>query len=78
VLLSKIGLIPTKPLSPITMSHDVAIVDNKNRATLMIEGHIFLIPENIRDPDIKLVERENVTCVYADDILLGEFQEEIY
>jgi hypothetical protein len=77
MLLSKIGLIPTKPPSPITMSHDFAIVDKKTRATLLIEGHKFLIPENIRDPDIKLVERDYVTYVYADNILLGEFHTEI-
>lgn len=77
VLLSKIGLIPAKPSSPITLSHDVTIVDKKTRTTLTVEGHTFLIPENIRDPDIKLVERDLVTYVYADNILLGEFQEEI-
>ncbi|OLS30226.1 MAG: hypothetical protein ThorAB25_11210 [Candidatus Thorarchaeota archaeon AB_25] len=77
MLLSQIGLIPAKPSRPITMSHDVAIVDRKTGTTLMIEGHKFLIPENIRNPDIKLLERDCVTYVYADNILLGEFREEI-
>jgi hypothetical protein len=76
-VLSMIGLIPAKPPSPITMSHDIAIVEMKTRTTLMIEGHRFLLPENISDPDIKLIERDLITYVYADDILLGEIHQDV-
>ena len=75
-VLSMIGLIPARPASPITMSHDIAIVEKKTRITMMIEGHRFLLPENISDPDIKLIERDLITYVYADDILLGEIHED--
>ena len=76
ILLSEIGLAPTKHPSPVTMSHDIAMFDRENITTLTIEGHQFLLPQGIQNPDIKLVERTNVTYVYADEILVGEFSEE--
>lgn len=76
VLLSEIGLVPTKYPSPVTMSHDIALFDEESKTTLTIEGHQFLLPQGIQGPDIKLVERNYVTYVYADEILVGEFTEE--
>jgi hypothetical protein len=75
-VLSMIGLIPTKPPSTITMSHDIAIVEKKTKTTVVIEGHRFLLPENISEPDIKLIERDLIIYVYADDILLGEIHQD--
>ncbi|MFX1560304.1 MAG: hypothetical protein ACFFBL_06935, partial [Promethearchaeota archaeon] len=76
-VLSKIGLIPSRPPSPVSVSHDIAIVEKKARTTLMIEGHKFILPDNIRDPDIKLIERNQIIYIYADDILLGEIRDDI-
>jgi len=75
-LLSEIGLIPTKHPSPITMSHDIAMFDKESKTTLTIEGHQFVLPQGIQNPDIKLVERNYITYVYANEILIGEFSEE--
>ncbi len=74
-LLLEIGLVPTKHPSPVTMSHDIAMFDKESKTTLTIEGHQFLLPQGIQNPDIKLIERNYVTYVYADEILLGEFIE---
>ena len=75
-LLSEIALVPTKHPSPITMIHDIAMFDKESKTTLTIEGHQFLLPQGIQNPDIKLVERNYITYVYADEILVGEFSEE--
>jgi len=76
-VLSMIGLIPAKPLSPVAMTHDIAIAEKKARRTLFIEGHKFLLPENSSYPDIKLIERNLITYVYADDILIGKIHEDV-
>jgi hypothetical protein len=76
VLLSEIGLIPTKTPDKVSMNHDIAVFDNENRTTITIEGHRFILPKGIRNPDIKLVERNYVTYVYADEVLVGEFKED--
>jgi hypothetical protein len=76
VLLSDIGLVLTKHTSPVTLSHDIAMFDKESTTTLTIEGHQFLLPQGIQNPDIKLVERNYVIYVYADEILVGEFSEE--
>ena len=75
-LLSEIGLVPTKQPSPVTLSHDVVMFDRSSKTTLTIEGHQFILPRGIQNPDIKLVERNLVTYVYADEILVGEYTEE--
>jgi hypothetical protein len=75
-ILSEIGLLPTKYSSPVTMSHDIAMFEKESKTTLTIEGHRFQLPQGIQNPDIKLVERNYVTYVYADEILVGEFTEE--
>jgi hypothetical protein len=75
-LLSEIGLIPSKFQSPVIKTHDVALFNKGRRTTLTIEGYRFLLPEGMKDPAIKLVERNYVTYVYADDIILGEYTEE--
>jgi hypothetical protein len=75
-LLSEIGLIPIKHPSPVAMSHDIALFNKGRKTTLTIEGYQFIVPQNLQNPDIKLVERNLVTYVYADEILLGEFTKE--
>lgn len=76
MLLSEIGLVPTKQPSPNVLRHDIAMCGEENRTTLTIEGHQFDLPRGIQNPDIKLIERDLVTYVYADEILVGEYTEE--
>lgn len=76
MLLSEIGLVPTKQPSPNLLSHDIVMCGKENRTTLTIEGHQFDLPIGVQNPDIKLVERNLVTYVYADEILVGEYTEE--
>ncbi len=75
-LLSEIGLVPTKLPSLVTMSHDIVMFDKQRKTTLTVEGHQFLLPPGIQNPDIKLIERNYVTYVYADEILVGEFSDD--
>ncbi|MFW9797963.1 MAG: hypothetical protein ACFFE2_13060 [Candidatus Thorarchaeota archaeon] len=73
-LLSELHLIPSKPPNPISMNHDVAIVNNVRERTVTIQGYKFMLPKSMENPDIKLLERNNVTYVYADEIMIGEFE----
>jgi len=73
LLLAEIGLIPTKPTSPVTLSHDIAMYDKGRITTLTVDGHQFQLPRGVLNPDIKIVERDCNTFVYADDILIGQF-----
>lgn len=72
-LLTKIQLAPAKPRSSIWRSHDTVVFNNEHRTTIAIEGHQFSLPENLQNLDIKLVERNNIAYIYADEILIGEF-----
>jgi len=72
-LLSELGLVPKKVPSPILMSHDIVVFDKESKTTLTIEGHQFVLPQNVQNPDIKLIERDYVTYVYANDVFLGQF-----
>ncbi|MBY8997893.1 MAG: hypothetical protein KGD60_09185 [Candidatus Thorarchaeota archaeon] len=76
IVLSECGLVPTKHPSPVMMSHDIAMFDEESKITLTVEGRQFLLPQGIQNPDIKLVERNSITYVYADEILVGEIIEE--
>ncbi len=71
-LLYKVGLIPVKPSAPIRISHDIIILDNEYRTSMIIEGHRIFLPEDMDNPDIKLVECENAMNVYADEILVAK------
>jgi hypothetical protein len=73
MLLSEIGLAPTRPRGPVLLSHDVAVIDQKRNTTITVEGHQFIIPYEMKDPDIKIVERDSVVHVYSDEILVGQF-----
>lgn len=76
MLLSEIGLIPSKQPGLDVLRHDIVMFGKENRTTLTIEGYQFVLPRGIQNPDIKLVERNLVTYVYADEILVGEYTEE--
>jgi hypothetical protein len=74
-LLSELGFVPIITPSPILMNHDIAMFDKESKTTLTIEGHQFVLPQGVQNPDIKLIERNYITYVYADDILLGQFND---
>ena len=71
--LSKIGLIPQKMATSALQSHDVILHTTHNTMMITIEGHEFILPEHIKNPDIKLLVRDRITQVYANEILVGEF-----
>ena len=73
-LLSEIGLLPSKPPSRVSMRHDVVILNEEKKRILTVEGHRFRLPLNVESPDIKLVQRNGVTYVYADETQIGEFE----
>ena len=75
LLLSSIGLVPAKKSSPVMLSHDIAMFDRASKTILTIEGRQYHLSKGVQNPDIKLVERNHITYVYADEILVGEFSE---
>jgi hypothetical protein len=75
LLLQYIGMLPANTRNLSAISHDIAIFDNQTTSTILVDGHEFLIPKDLCNSDIKLVERNFITYVYADEILIGEFEE---
>ncbi len=70
-VLCKIGIIPTRPTDPIKINHDIMILDNEYRTSIIVEGHQIIIPQDMSDADIKLVERDGTMYVYANEILVA-------
>ncbi len=76
LLLANIRLIPSKRTSRATLNHDIAIYDKERITTLAIDGHQFQLPQSVLNPEIKIVERNCVTLVYVDEVLVGQFSKE--
>ncbi len=70
-LLFKIGLIPTRPSDQSKISHDIMILDNEYRTSMIVEGHQIILPQDMSNADIKLVERDGTMYVYANEILVA-------
>ncbi|MFX1483753.1 MAG: hypothetical protein ACFFCP_11275 [Promethearchaeota archaeon] len=58
------------------VSHDTVLFGNKGKSEVYIEGHKFLIPDTMEDPDIKIVSRQGSVLVYADEVIIGEYKED--
>ena len=76
MLLAEIGLAPSRPKIPVLMSHDVALYNQKRKTVLTVEGYQFDVPDSLQNPDIKILERDSVVFVFADEILVGQFNVE--
>ena len=72
-LLSEVGIIPSRQMYVRKTTHDTLIHEEPKRAIVIVEGHRFILPPTIKEPDIRIVERNSTTYVYADEVLVGEF-----
>jgi hypothetical protein len=72
-LLSEVGIIPSREKDVRKTIHDTLIHEEPKRSTIIVEGHRFILPSAIKEPDIRIIERNSTTYVYADEVLVGEF-----
>ncbi|NHI88807.1 MAG: hypothetical protein EAX87_04735 [Candidatus Thorarchaeota archaeon] len=75
-LLSEVGIIPSREKDVRKTTHDTLIHEEPKRSTIIVEGHRFMLPSAIKEPDIKIIERNSTIYVYADEVLVGEFLSE--
>ncbi len=74
ILLSNMKM---KPVSSkdLKIHHDSALFKKEGISTISIDGNVFVLPETLDCPDIKLLNREGIVFVFADEILIGQFEE---
>ncbi|MHA1950578.1 MAG: hypothetical protein ACXAAO_09970 [Candidatus Thorarchaeota archaeon] len=75
-LMSDLKLKPSVQSQRHQIYHDSAIYEKKGISKITIEGHQFSLPNGVQNPDIKIVDREGLVSVYADEVLVGSYQEE--
>ena len=74
-LLADLNLKPTRVIQHSWVSHDSVIHEREGVTSIIVEGQQFLLPEGLTEPDIKTVNREGIVSVYADEILIGQYEE---
>jgi hypothetical protein len=77
LLIKEIGLVPTKSESRKLMNHDIAVYRKGDNTTLLIGGQRFSISQRMNNPDVKLLERNGIVYVYANEVLVGEYKRDI-
>lgn len=75
-LMSEMQLKPAQPIRPSMISHDSALFEKEGKLTISIDGYQFVLPDGLQNPDIKVVYREGTVLVYADEMLVGQYEEE--
>ncbi|MFW9794349.1 MAG: hypothetical protein ACFFEE_08605 [Candidatus Thorarchaeota archaeon] len=60
-----------------TLLHDSVFYEKGGTTTISVEGHKFTLPHGFDDPDIKMVIRGGTVYVYADEILVGQYEEDV-
>ncbi|MFW9810406.1 MAG: hypothetical protein ACFFE6_13590 [Candidatus Thorarchaeota archaeon] len=78
MLMAKMQLKPTSTAKNTLLSHDSILFREKSGTIMAIEGIQFEIPVGLQNPDIKLVSKEGVVLVYADEVLIGQYQDDTY
>ena len=75
-LLSEVGIIPSRQKEVRRTTHDTLIHGELKGATVIVEGHRFILPPKTKEPDIRIIERNSKAYIYADDVLVGKFHTE--
>ena len=75
LLLSNLKLKPAKTSHRSSFSHDSIVYEKDGISTIAIDGETFVIPQGMIDPDIKIVNREGIVSVYADEKIIGQYEE---
>jgi hypothetical protein len=76
ILMSKMKLKPVQHTNPTMFSHDSALFEKGGKTMISIDGNQFTLPDGLQDPDIKMVNRDGLVMVYADEILVGQYEED--
>lgn len=76
ILMSEMQLKPAQPTNPTMISHDSALFEKEGKSTISIDGYQFVLPDGLQNPDIKIVNREGIVLVYADEIMIGQYEED--
>ena len=76
ILMSKMKLKPVQHTNPTMFSHDSALFEKGGETMISIDGNQFTLPDGLQDPDIKMVNRDGLVMVYADEILVGQYEED--
>ncbi|MHA2024924.1 MAG: hypothetical protein ACW98U_03390 [Candidatus Thorarchaeota archaeon] len=75
VLMSNLNLKPVKASHRHSFSHDSILYEKDGISTIVIDGENFVIPQGMIDPDIKIVHRDGFVLVYADEEIIGQYEE---
>ncbi len=76
ILMSKMKLKPVQHTNPTIFSHDSALFEKGGKTMISIDGNQFTLPDGLQNPDIKMVNRDGSVMVYADKILVGQYEED--
>ncbi len=76
ILMTKMKLKPVQHTNPTMFSHDSALFEKRGETMISIDGNQFTLPDGLQDPDIKMVNRDGLVMVYADEILVGQYEED--
>jgi hypothetical protein len=75
-LLSELGIIPTRQKEVRRTTHDTLIHGKQKETTVIVEGHRFVLSPETKEPDIRIIERNSIVYIYADEVIVGEFHTE--
>jgi len=74
-LLEDFRLIPSRSTrEDLDVLHDTITHDEKRATTIVVEGNLLILPPIRSDADIKILVREKIAFIYADDVEIGQFQ----
>lgn len=76
ILMSEMRLKPAQPIKPTMVPHDSVLFEKEGKTAIFIDGYQFVLPDGLQDPDIKIVNRDGIVLVYADEILMGQYEED--
>jgi hypothetical protein len=77
MLMSEMKLKPAQPIRASMISHDSVLYEKEGRSTISVNGYQFVLPVGLLNPDIKMVYREGIVLVYADEMLVGKCEEDV-
>ena len=75
LLMSNLKLKPARTSHRNSFSHDSIVYEKDGISTIAIDGVTFVIPQGLIDPDIKIVHRDGIVSVYADEKIIGQYEE---
>lgn len=73
-LLLKMRLIPKKTKQSQRALHDMVLIRNENGTSIFIDGHELIMPGQIMDTDVRIVDSNNQSIVYIRDIQVMKFE----